>query len=76
MESSGYSRRATDARLSTLPSRPTVAQACRCVLTHHPDLLTAEIHIKDARMKRVDPRKRPHYVPTERMAILELRAAR
>lgn len=39
-------------------------------------LLTEEIRIKDARMKRVDPQKRPHYVPTERMAILELRAAR
>ncbi|MCP4249283.1 MAG: transposase family protein [bacterium] len=39
-------------------------------------LLTEEIRIKDARMKRVDPPKRPHYVPTERMAILELRAAR
>ncbi|MCP4249287.1 MAG: transposase [bacterium] len=39
-------------------------------------LLTEEIRIKDARMKRVDPPKRPHYGPTERMAILELRAAR
>ncbi len=39
-------------------------------------LLTEEIRIKDARMKRVDPQKRPHYMPTERMMILELRAAR
>jgi putative transposase len=39
-------------------------------------LLSEEIRIKDARMKRVDPQKRPHYVPTERMAIFELRAAR
>ncbi|MCP4246450.1 MAG: DDE-type integrase/transposase/recombinase [bacterium] len=39
-------------------------------------LLTEEIRIKDARMKRIDPPKRPHYVPTERMAALELRAAR
>ena len=39
-------------------------------------LLTEEIRIKDARMKRVDPQKRPHYLPAERMAILELRAAR
>jgi transposase InsO family protein len=39
-------------------------------------LLTEEIRIKDARMRRVDPQKRPHHVPTERMAILELRAAR
>ncbi len=39
-------------------------------------LLTEEIRIKGARMKRVEPQKRPHYVPTERMAILELRASR
>lgn len=39
-------------------------------------LLTEEIRIKDARMKRIDSQRRPHYVPTERMAILELRAAR
>jgi hypothetical protein len=39
-------------------------------------LLTEEIRIKDARMKRVDSQKRPHYVPNERMAIPELRAAR
>ncbi|UCG16703.1 MAG: transposase [Phycisphaerales bacterium] len=38
-------------------------------------LLTEEIQIKDTRMKRVDPQRRPHYLPTERMAILELRAA-
>ena len=39
-------------------------------------LLTEEIGIKDARMKRIDPQKRPHYVSAERMAVLELRAAR
>ena len=39
-------------------------------------LLTEEIGIKDARMKRIDSQKRPHYIPAERMAILELRAAR
>ena len=32
--------------------------------------------IKDARMSRLDPKRRPHYLPTERMAILELRATR
>ena len=36
-------------------------------------LLTEEIRIKDARLKRVEAQKRPHYVPTERMAILEQR---
>ena len=35
-----------------------------------------EIRIKNARMKRIDPNKRPHYAPTERLSILELRAAR
>jgi hypothetical protein len=39
-------------------------------------LLTEEIRIRDARMKGVDPRKRPHCSPTERRAILGLRAAR
>jgi putative transposase len=35
-----------------------------------------EIRIKDVRMAQIDPQRRPHYHPTERMAILELRAAR
>jgi len=39
-------------------------------------MLREEIRIKDARMARVDPHKRPHFAPTDRMAILELRAAR
>ena len=38
-------------------------------------LLEEELRIKDARMARIDPRKRPHYPPSERMAILEFRAA-
>ncbi len=39
-------------------------------------LLQEELRIKDARMERVPPHRRPHYVPIERMAILELRATR
>jgi hypothetical protein len=39
-------------------------------------LLREEIRIKDVRMAQLDPRRRPHYPPTERMAILELRATR
>ena len=35
-----------------------------------------EIRIKDIRMAKIPPRKRPFYPPTERMAILELKAAR
>jgi hypothetical protein len=39
-------------------------------------LLREEMRIKDARMLRVPAQRRPHYPPTERLAILELRAAR
>ena len=38
-------------------------------------LLREEIRIKDARMAALAPHRRPHYSPTERMAILELMAA-
>ena len=38
--------------------------------------LREEIRVKDARMAQISPHRRPHYPPTERMAILELRAAR
>ena len=39
-------------------------------------LLEEELRIKDARMAMIDAHRRPHYRPIERMAILELRAAR
>ena len=39
-------------------------------------LFREEMRIKDARMLRVPAQRRPHYPPTERLAILELRAAR
>ncbi len=39
-------------------------------------LLHEEIRIKDLRMAQIPPHKRPRYRPQERMAILELRAAR
>ncbi len=39
-------------------------------------LLRDEIRIKDARMNKVPAPRRPHYSPTERMSILELRSAR
>ena len=38
-------------------------------------LLQEELDIKDARLTRVEPRKRPHYEPTQRMRIMELKAA-
>jgi len=39
-------------------------------------LLREELRIKDARMAKIDPHRRPYYPPTERMAILEFKAAR
>jgi transposase InsO family protein len=39
-------------------------------------LLQEECRIKDSRMARIRAQHRPHFRPTERMAILELRAAR
>ena len=39
-------------------------------------LLDEEIRIKDVRMLRIPAQRRPHYPATERLAILELRAAR
>ncbi|HUT58356.1 MAG TPA: helix-turn-helix domain-containing protein [Phycisphaerae bacterium] len=40
------------------------------------ELLGEELRVKDARMARTHPRHRPHYRPTDRMAILELKAVR
>jgi DNA-binding transcriptional regulator YiaG len=39
-------------------------------------LLQREIEIKDVRFERLEPKKRPHYLPTERLAILAIRAMR
>ncbi len=39
-------------------------------------LLREELRVKDARMARIPAPRRPHYPPAERLAILELRAAR
>ena len=39
-------------------------------------LLREELRIKDTRIAQIAPQRRPHYGPHERMAILELRAAR
>jgi len=45
-------------------------------LTAELALLREELRIKDARMRGVDARRRPQYAPTDRMAILVLKAAR
>jgi len=34
------------------------------------------MRVKDARMAGIPAQRRPHYLPIERLAILELRAAR
>ena len=39
-------------------------------------LLEEELRIKDARMAMIDAHRRPYFRPIERMAILELKAAR
>jgi transposase InsO family protein len=39
-------------------------------------MLREELRIKNARMARINPHRRPQYPPVERMAILELKAAR
>ncbi|MFQ5701741.1 MAG: helix-turn-helix domain-containing protein, partial [Acidobacteriota bacterium] len=39
------------------------------------NLLREELRLKDARMERLPGHRRPYYQPTERLAILELRAA-
>lgn len=39
-------------------------------------LRNEELRIKDTRMAAIPPHRRPHYGPAERLAILELRAAR
>lgn len=51
-------------------------KACIDRLRSEIALLQEEIRIKDARMGRIDAKRRPHYPPTERMAVLELKAAR
>ena len=40
------------------------------------ELLREELRIKDARLAKIDPRRRPYYPSAERMAILQLKAAR
>jgi len=62
------------ARIALLAATDRVAASVR--LEHELALLREELRIKDARMERVPPHRRPHYPAVERLAILELRAAR
>ena len=63
--SSSTSRRRTT-RLQTDLDRATTEIA----------LLNEELAIKNDRLRRVPPRRRPYYGPTQRMRILKLKAAR
>jgi len=51
-------------------------QAERERLQQEIHLLREEIRIKNARMEQLEAHRRPHNPPTQRLAILELRAAR
>ena len=62
------------ARVALLAATDRVATSVH--LEHEPALLREELRIKDARLERVPPHRRPHYPAVERLAILELRAAR
>jgi putative transposase len=64
----GWAANSIDARVRLKAQRDRLCQEIA--------LLREEIRIKDLRMGRVAPHRRPHYAPIERMAILELRAAR
>ena len=63
--------RAAQSRKSHVRLRAELAEARREI-----SLLEEELRLKDLRMGCVKPRRRPHYRSTERLAILELRAAR
>ena len=45
-------------------------------LKHETQLLREELRIKDVRLAKIHPRRRPYCPPAERMAILELKSAR
>ena len=73
---SHYAFTAMLARGANSRSRTTRFRAEIDRLEHELALQQEELRIKNARMTRVPPHRRPHYTPLERMAILELRAAR
>ena len=62
---------------ATNGSNDRVRLSAKCdQLDHEIRLLREEMRIKDARLGRIPAARRPHYQPTERLAILELRAQR
>jgi putative transposase len=67
---------ATQARTENHFNAHTRLQATNDRLQRQVALLFEELRIKDARMERLPAQRRPHYPAIERLAILELRAAR
>jgi transcriptional regulator with XRE-family HTH domain len=67
---------ATQARAENHFDARTRLQATNDRLQRQTALLIEELRIKDARMERLSAQRRPHYPAIERLAILELRAAR
>ena len=69
-------------RIAMLAGRKFLIQEDKPLLAHvhrletEVAMLRAELRINGARTSRIDPHRRPQYLPTERMAILELRAMR
>jgi hypothetical protein len=66
--SRGWAADSWDARLRLNAENDRLRQEIGLLLEH--------LHFKDARMGRIPAQRRPHYPPAERLAILELRAAR
>jgi hypothetical protein len=64
----GWAANSIDARVRLKAQRDRLRQEVA--------LCREEFRLKDLRMQRVTPHRRPYYAPVERMAILELRAAR
>ena len=86
----GWSKAARNAVLNVIGIVRIAMLAGRAALIKNGDVKEARIHqlesdlamtreelrINGARMKRIDPQRRPQYPPVERMAILQLRAMR
>lgn len=71
-----YAMAATHGCAANSPIARLRSKAVNDQLRQHVPFLAEAIRTKDLRMKQVAPHKRPQYAPTERMASLELRAAR
>ncbi len=64
------------ARMANSPNAVDRVVARNERLQNEVESLREELRLKDARMARVPTHRRPHYSPTERLSILQLRSAR